>query len=71
MKTLRDALAATTAILLTLGSLASVAAYLDSRAADYHISVDQPSIALAALAVLGLAVAFSLIPDREDREEDV
>ncbi len=66
MRNLRLALSLISLVLLLLGYLASQVAALSGEAADYSARVDVAPVRWLALAVLGVAVALSLIPDRED-----
>jgi hypothetical protein len=66
MKTLRLALSVVSILLLGMGSVASLAAYLGGWAPDYYARIDQPPVASLALVLVVAAVICALVPDRED-----
>ena len=70
MKVVRVALSVLSLALLAIGYAASQVAYMQGTPQDHAVRVDQPSVSYLSLALLVGAIAFSLIRDGEDREED-
>jgi len=68
MKKVRLLLGGISAVLLTVGYLASQSAALSGQAKEYAEKVDRPEIVYLSLFFFLAALVFFFIPDREEPE---
>lgn len=70
MELIRLVVASVTGLLLAGGYLASISAYFSQQGPAYSERLDQSSVPLLALALLGATVILAFIPEKAVQEDE-